>query len=489
MKARLSLAVPIESRIADYTKDSRIVNGMVETSPEGERWVIKRPGYTNTNWLLSTSPSNVPSIYNFNGIIAVVGLTVKWVQTNTGVVTNLGTLDNPQVGFDYNSLTTGLLLTATSGWVLTYTIATNTMTMVKLTNGANGFPILPANDQFVGGPITLDQTTYIMDIFGNIYGSNVGNLSTWNALNTIIANQEADFATALGKQSNYLVAFKKTSIEFLYDAGTSPGSPLAVNMGALLQIGCVNADTVCRVDSTTIWVGSSKSGGSSVYMFNGITPETISTRYIEKYLDLGSTLTAFSMKIAGHILYILNIRASSATNGLVSLVYDITERAWYHWTSEWNGNSFFLMADSTIGAYFAEAFGDTTENVYFIDYSGVVYRASQYAYTDDGNAISFRVVTPIHDSGITNRKFYTSVEVVGDKATSNTNLSIRHYDDDYTTPSTFRTVNLSDSRPILYQLGSARRRAWEVLHTDNVPLRIQALEFNFNLGEQAQSSD
>ena len=45
---------------------------------------------------------------------------------------------------------------------------------------------------------------------------------------------------------------------------------------------------------------------------------------------------------------------------------------------------------------------------------------------------------------------------------------------------------LSDKRPILYQYGEARRRAWEVFSSDSIPIRLSALEIEFDIGEQGQ---
>ena len=65
-------------------------------------------------------------------------------------------------------------------------------------------------------------------------------------------------------------------------------------------------------------------------------------------------------------------------------------------------------------------------------------------------------------------------------------MKIRHSDDDYQTWSNYRTVDLSKPRAQLYQSGTARRRAWEFLITDPVPVRLDAAEVDFEIGEMEQ---
>ena len=78
-------------------------------------------------------------------------------------------------------------------------------------------------------------------------------------------------------------------------------------------------------------------------------------------------------------------------------------------------------------------------------------------------------------------EFYQRVEIVGDKVPAT--MMIRHTDDDYNSWSPYRSVNLNASRSQIYQTGQDRRRAWEFLCTDNQPLRLDAAEIDFDIGE------
>ena len=110
---------------------------------------------------------------------------------------------------------------------------------------------------------------------------------------------------------------------------------------------------------------------------------------------------------------------------------------------------------------------------------------SDSVYNDAGAPIYYRIVTDIIDGGTTKRKFFQRVEIVGDKVPAT--MNIRHSDNDYQSYSPYRAVNLDKIRPQIYQTGAARRRSWEFLCTDNQPLRLQAAEVDFDIGELEQS--
>jgi hypothetical protein len=89
-------------------------------------------------------------------------------------------------------------------------------------------------------------------------------------------------------------------------------------------------------------------------------------------------------------------------------------------------------------------------------------------------------VTTKYDFDLMDRKFMHSLDVVGDLTTGDT-IDIRWSDDDYRTWSSWKTLNMSP-RAYFKRLGHFRRRAFELLHTGNYPLRLEALEFEVDIG-------
>ena len=334
---------------------------------------------------------------------------------------------------------------------------------------ASGFP-LNNGYYLAAGAVYLDGTVYCMTTTGRIYGSAIEDVLTWNALNYISKSSEPDGGVAIAKHLNWVVAMGAYSTEFFYNAGgTYPASPLLRNGDAKLEIGCANGFSVVQFENTLMWIGQSKETGKGVFMLDGVSPTKVSTPAIEHYLNSdGLTIVnAFALTIAGHTFYILNLDTTEIT-----FCYDLNENLWYQWSSNVGG-----VEQDLVGRFFTSLYGVS----YCLNsYNGALSTFSNSSYQDYYEPINTRIVTPILDGGSTMTKFFESLQVVGDKAS--TTVQIRHTDDDYNTWTNYRTVNMNDVRPVLWTLGSSRRKAFELLHTDNTGLRIEAIELNVTEG-------
>ena len=82
-----------------------------------------------------------------------------------------------------------------------------------------------------------------------------------------------------------------------------------------------------------------------------------------------------------------------------------------------------------------------------------------------------------------NRKFMSRFSLIGDRPSADSNVTLYWSDDDYQTYSSSIAVSMNDVNPQLTRLGSSRRRAWKLTHTDNTPLRLEALEVTYTVGE------
>ncbi len=326
----------------------------------------------------------------------------------------------------------------------------------------------PASD-LVPGTAYLDGYIFVMTSDGKIWNSEPEDPTKWYSLNYVTAEAESDKGVAITKHYNYVIAFGQWSTEFFYDAANPVGSPLLPNSTMRLEIGCANGDSVVQLQETVVWVGVGRNTGRAVFMLDGTRPVQMSDTSVERILD-ASTLAnvrSYSLKVAGHYFYILNLIDDNLT-----LVLDIKNKEWSIWTSFLNNQESILD-----GSYFT-----SLNNVsYTLDISdGKVYNISESNYTDHSGPIQFRIRTPIIDGDATKRKFISRLEIVGDKVPAT--LRIRHTDDDYQNWSPYRNVNLQDTRCILFQNGSFRRRAYEFFCTDNQPLRLLACEMDIEPG-------
>lgn len=422
---------------------------------------ISNPNFTVTATYQPISNAGVTSPTPVTGIVARGYCTLVGSGISSFVITS--TVD---------------MLGTSSGISLFSSVSISVDAPTAIAAQAYGTAVMTSGSPSILGPYAfgvayLNSRVYIMNKNGTIFQSGLDNPLSWNSAEYIYANSDPDEAVALFRHLNYLVAFGQWSTQFFYDAGNPVGSVLSNYQSAKLEIGCAAGTSVAAAEHTLVWVGQGLTEGRSVYMLDGTSPVKISNIYIDRILNT-STLVgthAYCMKISGHTLYILSITSSDIT-----LVYDIEEKTWYRWTSNVGGIE---------KAYQYMYFNGNVEyqpNTYVQhETNGQVYIVGPDYYGDNGTAIDFRVRTTKEDQGTTKRKFYRRVEVVGDKTPAT--LSIRHSDDDYQTWSTARTVSLLDTRPVIYQNGSARRRAWEIFSADLQPIRLECLEIDIDIAE------
>ena len=114
--------------------------------------------------------------------------------------------------------------------------------------------------------------------------------------------------------------------------------------------------------------------------------------------------------------------------------------------------------------------------------NGQIHFANPDAYNDVAGPIDLLIRTGILDGETTDRKHVSRMEVIGDKVSSN--AYIRYTDDDYNTFCGYRPVALAQPRSMVRRGGSTRRRAFDIRHTDNVPLRLESLEVDIDVGEE-----
>ena len=114
------------------------------------------------------------------------------------------------------------------------------------------------------------------------------------------------------------------------------------------------------------------------------------------------------------------------------------------------------------------------------DSAGNLYTLDPNTYQDAGLPIDVHARTPLVDGGTNQKKFFRKLEIIGDR--EDTLVFVRYTGDDYQTWTKYRSADLSLRRSVLHRLGQDRRRAYELRHTDNTPLRLEALELTTEVG-------
>jgi len=448
---RLPMVAAPENRDETTAKDARIINSYIERAPDGQQyWWYRRPGLL-TN--LTQSGDGYGS-YNWKGdIYEVFGTTLY----KNG--TSLGTVDGTAGVYQFTSCLGSTPRLVLGNGVKGYTYDGTTLAQITDSN----FPTT-----FVKGWAFLDGTVYVMDSGAHIYGSDLNDPTTWNALNVLIAQIEPDAGVALTKQLVYVVALKQWTTEIFYDAGNATGSPLGTVQGAKVNWGCLSADGVQSIDDIIFWPATNRASAAAVFKLENLKATRVSTKPIERLLDNAdySNVRSWAFKHNGHRLYGLTL-----VNTNLTLVYDLDEDRWAQWTDV-NGN-YWPIASMT----YTNALAHYAQHMT----NGKRYAVESTVYTDDGAIFSAEIYTPLMDFGIDRKKYVNFLHLEGDKVPGST-IQVRVSDDDYQTWTNWRSFNMNQRRPTLTNLGTFYRRAWHFRHQSNTWMRARAGDWQVDLG-------
>ncbi len=301
----------------------------------------------------------------------------------------------------------------------------------------------------------------------DIYNSDVDNIYGWGSSNFISAEMWPDNVVGLARQNNQVLAFGLYSSEFFYDAANASGSPMARNEGTAMQIGCAAPYAVYENERFLLFIGQSESGGRAVWQLEGFSPKKVSTEAIERILDEeGTSITTangYGVRTKGHLFFVINLTSCT-------LVYDVEEKVWHEWSTNSSGSHVAFAYN-----HIADPVGGKATVLHKTD--GYLYILDPDIYQDNATSILMDAYTSKYDGSTMNRKFMHNLNVVGDLGSTYT---IRWSDDDYTTWNSYFT--LSTSRPFISRCGSFRRRAFHIRHTANEDARLEAIEFEVDVG-------
>ena len=446
------LFAPISNRDASILKDSRLYNGFAEK--EGDViWVYKRPGLSLLT--AGAGPSAGLGVHNWLGDIYTVFGPALF---KNGV--SLGTVDATNGVYRFTSTlgATPQLFLTNPAHAYSYSVS---LGLVEQTADTN-YPVAT-----VPGTVYLDGTTYVFDTTNHIIGSNFNDLTTWDALNTLLAQIEPDQAVALAKQLVYVIALKNTSTEVFYDAGNPVGSPLGPVQGSKLNVGCRAAGSVKDVGGDLCWVGTTRLGSARVMTMSSVKGESIATPAVNRLMSsLNYTTTwSWSLEVCGHVFYIVTMVSSNLT-----MAFDLTAKQWYIWTDP-NGN-YLPIVSSTYDSSARPVLQHATD--------GNLYTMSISQFTDNGTQFPFDLYTPNFDGGLRLNKSVSTVEIIADEITTNVNISWS--DDDYQTFTTPVPLALNQENPFIDDGSTFRKRAYHINHLDSTFLRIQALHLTVSPG-------
>jgi Phage stabilisation protein. len=458
---RLPLVVKTSNRDGTFNKDARLVNCYLETDEQGELWLYKRAGLiealdvgTNPGQGVFYWDGDVYSI--FNGSLFRNGVSVPG---GSG-------LDQTNGVYWFSSIRGAVPKMVFGNGAKTYAYDVVGGVTADLHSIDIDFPATT-----VKGIAYLNGATYVMNSNAEIWGSVVNSVSVdgdWSALDFINAQIEPDPGVALQKQLVYIIAFGSWSTEVFFDAGNPTGTPLGPVQGSKISYGCEHADSVQRIDDMLFWLSTSQTAAVQISVLEQLTHRVISTKPIDRLLQASdlSTVYSWQIKINGHNFYVITIVEANLT-----LAYDISEDLWHQWTDT-NGNYMPIIAST---------YDDDNRHVLQHATNGKLYYADADYYTDAGDRIFVDIYTPIFDANTARRKHMNLMRFVGDQERGSV-LQVRFSDNDYKSWSNFRSVRLDTKKPSLTKCGTFTRRAYHFRHWSNTPLRMQAVDVQYDLG-------
>ena len=472
---RLPLVSPNNIRNLDSSqanKDKRFINCFAEkirnplsSSANVQYYVTKRPGFATHTTPEATSVASAICVWSVNDTDAVItafGATNSTLYTGTtelGTVTGVSTFINQTLVAG----TANIVTTTTSNKAYYSTGGTFT----EITDGD-----FPSNaGRTITGPfVFVDGYAFIMDTSGRIYNSDLNSIANWTADSYIAANIYPDTGVGLARYKNMIVAFGKETVEFFYNAGNTPGSPLSRYESGFVHFGCVSQYGFAQIEDTIGWVSASDKSGLGVFLLDGVQPKKVSNPYIESQLATSTTAGIFvtAGKIVGKTFLIV-------TSSVGTFVYVVEDDMWHEWSSTtvlWHH-----MSGTTAGArkLYSVSRTSTSGKVFVINPASLTYQDNAAAYT-------MTLQTAKFDGDTVNYKFQNKLSVIGDKTASANAVSVSWSDDDYQTWSTARTIDLANNDPYLMNGGKFRRRAYKLTNAVNNPVRLEAIELQLKQG-------
>ncbi len=469
-RKQLPLVWGIDTRDGTMGKDSKVGN-MVLTATSAGPTLQKRPGLDI--WY-SYGPGPAQGVFSYIGVLCyIIGGVVYQVVSVRGATPPAGSAipGPPTAGVLYdalpafdNSTTLPAFKSIDGGY--TY----NGSVVVSIA----GFPTSTC-----AGLAFLDGTYYVMNQ-STIYASAYGDYTTWPGLNTVNTDAAYGNGVAIAAHTAYLVVLMESGTQFFYDAGISPGAPIAQVTNGAVGIGCANGRSVVSFEDTLFFLARDINGSICVGQFTALTFQRISTPAIEKILAQSNLaenqsppqVYASCGVVLGKAVYLLTLTSYGSLGG-ITLCYDIMDSLWTYWTTStgafqgiyWTGGS--------------QSFYSTLNSSFMIGLtSGVVVTLSEGYYQDLGfEAITCFIRTPPADEGTYAVKFVAGAYLHSD--TISTTVSVAYSNDDYQSFSVPRTIDMSTQKKQMVRGGSYRHRSWDLTHTDVTDFRVRALEIDY----------
>lgn len=140
-------------------------------------------------------------------------------------------------------------------------------------NAAAGVLVGAAPVGLEAGVVNLNGRIYVAKA-GAIYNSDL-NSPTTGYTDFVSAERVGDDIACLERHHDHIVAFGYQSIEFFYDSGTSPGSPLQRREDVQYNVGLLHSNSLSREDDVIYFLGGKDGRVTGLYKLENFQIERI----------------------------------------------------------------------------------------------------------------------------------------------------------------------------------------------------------------------
>lgn len=358
-------------------------------------------------------------------------------------------------------------------------------------------------------PVYMNNRVFVGDrVTGNIIQSNAGVYQTYTASEYLVVESYGGKLVDLGRYNNFIVAFKEFSMEFFEDVANQNGTVLGRVGHMEQQVGCTHPNTIVDTGAGELmWLATDRSGHRSIKMLkNSFEVTSIEDNAVSKALRLTANYDgsyAYMCNVHGHQFYVLTLKQTYLDNANTNdfanctYAYDLKTKLWSLWSTDAEAGFF---TDSATGAVIATqgrwnysgACKNTYNTTYVQNYDTGALHVMDDFYTNDGG-VDFTYLIRITgvDFGTNKRKFLNRLTVYcdgGNQQEPEFTLYIGRDDRNYGSMYGRSLLKTPSGSTMEYSytslaLGSGRRFNFMLTSTSAYPIRMSAINIDYDIGE------
>lgn len=356
-----------------------------------------------------------------------------------------------------------------------------------------------------GGGTALDGYLFLIDDDGVIQHSDLDDATSWDSLNFIEAEREADGGTYIARHHDHVVALGKSTIEFFWNAGNATGATISRRQDIFYNLGCPYEDAVWEDGDDIYFLGRTQRGDYGIYAISNFKLKSVSNPSFNSYLTNTYAESSFFPLVAGfsargHNFVSVTIHTTTTTIlPSITFVYDISTGIWGIWDtsmSELSAVNGFPITGWTTSTSSRFGIGlltngdlvtlkNTFDPIDTFDVANYIVDQDDYVVadyiavfgTEGGSNIELLTRVTHIDTGSNKNKFGTTLEIIADHTTTAQTVTLSWSDTDHSTFTTVRTLDLS-KREKLSRIGSYNRRTYQLEYSGDEIVRLEALEYD-----------